>query len=112
DPYFRRYQPFFPEHLRIQEGDEPEESFWRWRGADIHLDRYRHEGPRFRVVLLHGGGGNGRLLAPIGRMLWLAGAECVAPDLPGYGMSQVPPELFDYAAWIDAVVDLAEAEHQ
>src|SRR5579871_6120677 len=87
--YWRRYQRFFPEDLRIDDATAPAETYWRWRGADLHLDRAEPDRPRFRAILLHGGGGNGRLLAPIGRMLSRAGGACVAPDLPGYGLSKV-----------------------
>jgi alpha-beta hydrolase superfamily lysophospholipase len=109
--HWRSYQRFFPEHLRVLPGSEPEEAYWSWRGAEIHLDRFTPERPRFRVILLHGGGGHGRLLAPIGRLMSLAGGECVAPDLPGYGLSRVPESMFRYPSWIASVADLAAAEH-
>lgn len=108
---WQRYQRFFPEHLRIDDRSAPEESAFPWRGAEIHLDRQRVGEPRFRVFLLHGGGGHGRLLAPIGRLLALGGGEVIAPDLPGYGLSRVPDSMFHYPAWIDCAADLARAEH-
>jgi alpha-beta hydrolase superfamily lysophospholipase len=109
--HWRRYQAFFPERLRIEPGREPAESWWPWRGTELHLDRYRPARPRFRAILLHGGGGHGRLLSPLARFLCDEGGEVVAPDLPGYGLSRVPEHLFDYARWIDAASELADAEH-
>ena len=34
------------------------------------------------------------------------------PDLPGYGLSVAPAELFSYARWVDCVADLLQAESQ
>jgi alpha-beta hydrolase superfamily lysophospholipase len=107
---WRAYQGFFPEHLRITEGREPTEEFWSWRGGRIHLDRFETDDAPATVVLLHGGGGCGRLLAPLGRMFHLAGYNAVLPDLPGYGLSRVPVELEDYDRWLDCAVDLVNAE--
>jgi alpha-beta hydrolase superfamily lysophospholipase len=108
--HWRKYQPLLPEALRITRGREPVEEWRRWRSADIHLDRYAVPGAPLTVFLLHGGGGCGRLLAPFGRMLHNRGYEVVAPDLPGYGLSIAPPEMFTYDSWVDCVVDLAAAE--
>jgi alpha-beta hydrolase superfamily lysophospholipase len=112
--YWRKYQAFFPERYRLDldAGDArlPEESFWHWRGAEIHLDRYEPPGARLSVILLHGGGGYGRLLAPIGAMLRARGFAVVAPDLPGYGLSRCGPELVDHEAWVDCVAALLQAE--
>ena len=108
--HWRKYQPFLPARIRLSEGREPAEEWWSWRGAEIHLDRYAAPAAPLTVVMLHGAGGCGRLLAPFGLMLHGHGYEVVLPDLPGYGLSVVPTELFDYEQWVDCVVDLAEAE--
>lgn len=42
------------------------------------------------VIVLHGGGGNGRVVMTLGSMLHESGAEVVAPDLPGYGLPRLP----------------------
>lgn len=108
--HWRLYQPYLPAAMQIGPGQEPAEEWFHWRGADIHLDRYAASRASLTVMLLHGGGGCGRLLAPYGRMLHKQGYDVVAPDLPGYGLSVAPPELLSYDAWVDCVVDLAAAE--
>jgi alpha-beta hydrolase superfamily lysophospholipase len=108
--YWRKYQPFLPEKVRLSEGREPAEEWWPWRGAEIHLDRYAAPAAPLTVVLLHGGGGYGRLLAPYGLLLHGHGYETVMPDLPGYGLSVVPAALVHHDRWVDCVVDLVEAE--
>src|SRR5215468_9863690 len=62
--HWRKYQPFLPERVRLSTGREPAEEWWPWRGADIHLDRYPAPAAPLTVVLLHGGGGYSRLVAP------------------------------------------------
>src|SRR5262249_13260077 len=110
--HWRKYQPFLPEKLRLGPGREPAEEWWPWRGADIHLDRFAAPGAPLPVLLLHGGGGYGRLLAPFGLMLHRHGYEAVLPDLPGYGLSVAPTTLAHHDRWVDCVADLVEAEVQ
>jgi alpha-beta hydrolase superfamily lysophospholipase len=110
--HWQYYQRFLPERMRVLAGREPAEEWWPWRGALIHLDRYAAPAAPFTVVLLHGGGGCGRLLAPFGLLLQRHGFEVVLPDLPGYGLSVASPELFDYQRWVDCAADLADAEEQ
>ena len=108
--YWKHYQPFFPERMRLSGDRLPSESWWEWCGARIHLDRHEPPDAKLTVLLLHGGGGHGRLLGPIGVMLAERGYACVAPDLPGYGLSDVRPELFTHHAWVDCCTTLVEAE--
>ena len=108
--YWRLYQALLPEGMRLGPGREPAEEWWAWRGAEIHLDRYAAPAAPLTVVLLHGAGGYGRLLAPFGLMLRRHGYEVVMPDLPGYGLSVAPKEMFSYRCWVDCAADLAEAE--
>jgi alpha-beta hydrolase superfamily lysophospholipase len=108
--YWRKYQRFLPDRIRLSAGRQPAEEVWAWRGADIHLDRYAAPAAPLTVVLLHGVGGHGRLVAPYGRLLHNHGYEIVMPDLPGYGLSIAPAELFHYARWVDCVADLVAAE--
>jgi alpha-beta hydrolase superfamily lysophospholipase len=110
--YWRKYQPFLPERIRLSPGREPAEEWWPWRGADIHLDRYAVPAAPVTVVLLHGGGGYSRLLAPYGVMLQAHGYEVVIPDLPGYGLSVAPVALFSYPGWVDCAADLLQAESE
>jgi alpha-beta hydrolase superfamily lysophospholipase len=108
--HWRRYQDFLPERMRLTPGREPAEEWWPWRGGEIHLDRYAAPEATLTVVMLHGAGGNGRLLAPFGRLLRERGFEAVLPDLPGYGLSRAPAEMFSYRRWVDCAADLVEAE--
>jgi hypothetical protein len=46
---------------------EPEESWFEWRGHQIHLDSLSPNGTlKGTLVLVHGAGGHGRLLTPLG----------------------------------------------
>jgi alpha-beta hydrolase superfamily lysophospholipase len=110
--YWRKYQPFLPEKMRLRPGREPAEEWWPWRGAEIHLDRYAAPVAPLTVVLLHGVGGYGRLLAPYGLLLQAHGYETIMPDLPGYGLSVGPAALVQLDRWVDCVADLVEAEVQ
>ncbi len=108
--HWQDYQQFLPDRLRMSDGRGPAEEWWPWRGAQIHLDRYAAPNAPVTVVMLHGGGGYGRLLAPFAVMLNNHGYEIVAPDFPGYGLCVAPKELFSYAKWVDCAADLVDAE--
>ena len=107
-PTWRRYQPFFPEGMRCTPTSTPAESWWRWRGLDVHLDRM--PGPGMKVIVLHGAGAYGRVMAPAAVLAQRYGYETVAPDLPGYGLTRVPRRDMTYPLWIDCVCDLIAAE--
>jgi len=110
--YWRRYQPFFPAEAQITAGHEPEEEWFAWRNAAIHLDRFAAPTAPLTIILAHGGGGYGRMFAPLGRLLHAAGYEVVAPDLPGYGLSRADDALTTYPAWVALLCDLAASEHR
>lgn len=108
---WRRVQPLLPASMRTL-GHEPRETRWAWRGAAIHLDRYDVPDSRLSVVVLHGAGGHGRLLASAGRMIADAGVSTVMPDLPGYGLTDAPAAMRRYEAWVALVGDLVRAERE
>src|SRR5262245_26345344 len=110
--HWRKYQQFLPDRMRLRAGRATVEEWSPWRGADLHLDRYAVPEASLTVVVLHGVGGNGRLLAPFGLMLQSHGYEAVLPDLPGYGLSVVSPDQVALDRWVDCVADLVEAEAQ
>ncbi|MBY3621061.1 alpha/beta hydrolase [Acinetobacter sp. CUI P1] len=109
--YWKKYQKFFPEELRINEHNLPTEEWWTWRDYHIHLDRLPVPNSKIKVVFIHGAGGNGRLFAPYARMLQLYGYNIVSPDLPPYGLSyrdSIKP--MNYHEWIQIVTDFIEEE--
>lgn len=106
DTYWLHYQPFFPEHCRISADNAPAEEYFSWQGGAVHLDRFACDGAALTVILIHGAGGYGRMLAPLGALLRRAGHEVIAPDLPGYGLSRCGPQTVRYDAWVDLICAL------
>ena len=99
-PEWRWYQKYLPEDLRLAGDYLPEEVWWTHDEHDVHIDRYRVANPKAKLVLLHGGGGNGRVLGAFARMAMRAGCEVVAPDMPGYGLTvRTRKTRPTYAAW-------------
>jgi alpha-beta hydrolase superfamily lysophospholipase len=111
-PGWRRYQPHLPARFRLDDETMPREESWAWQGLDVHLDRYEVRDAPLTVIGLHGGGGYGRLMAPIGVAARRLGFEAVLPDLPGYGLTGVPRRRFAYETWVACVRDLAVAERE
>ena len=109
---WKKIQKFLPEHNRITEEFYPIEEAWNWNGNQIHLDRYVNPSADKKVILLHGGGGNGRLLSFMGIPLLKEGYEVVAPDLPGYGLSKINDGIIDYQMWVNLVDDLIDKEYK
>ncbi|WP_238996561.1 alpha/beta hydrolase [Paenibacillus pinistramenti] len=109
--YWEKYQHFFPEELRIHDGCQPVEEWWNRKDGRIHIDRWPAADSSLKVILIHGAGGNSRLLAPYARMLQLHGYETAAPDLPPYGLSGVhSPKMLSYPYWIELLTDLIQRE--
>jgi len=110
-PSWKKFQPYFPEAFRINPGEEPNEEYWKWTDYDVHLDRYIPEqnNRNIKIILVHGGGGNGRLLSPMGVALRGEGFECVAADMPGFGLTEIgAPNSYD--TWVDLVNALIDRE--
>jgi hypothetical protein len=63
------------------------------------------------LILVHGAGGNGRILAPLAQAASRQGWKVLAPDLPGYGLTR-PAGTFawDYAEWPRVVAALADLQ--
>lgn len=108
---WKKIQYFFPEHTRINRGNYPKEEIWKRKNMDVHLDRYiPKESPKdIKIILVHGGGGNGRLMSPIAVPLVRLGYECIAPDLPGFGLTTYKKTI-EYQDWINLLVDLIDKE--
>ncbi|MFC0212513.1 alpha/beta hydrolase [Paenibacillus chartarius] len=110
--YWEQYQSFFPEDMRIHGHHLPAEEYWSWNDCPIHLDRFPASNPA-SSDLIHGAGGNGRLLAPYARLLQTNGYDVVAPDFPPYGLSSVDSlALLDYGLWVQMLADFVEREIQ
>ncbi|SDJ79606.1 Lysophospholipase, alpha-beta hydrolase superfamily [Actinopolyspora mzabensis] len=108
--HWLRYQEFFPGALRSTTTNSPTEHRWSWRGAPLHLDVVRRDDAAAKLLMLHGIGGYGRMLAPYARLPALSGLECLAPDLPGHGLSPAVGYHLTYRHWVDCVIDLIAAE--
>lgn len=52
------------------------------------------------------------MFAPLGKLLHGAGYEVIAPDLPGYGLSQTGGAMTTYQSWVELLCDLASAEQR
>ncbi len=110
---WHRYQPHLPPRLRLGDGGRmPCEQRWDWQGIAVHLDRYEQPDAPLTVIGLHGGGGYGRLLGPIGLLARRLGYEAVLPDLPGYGLTGVPRRHFTYPTWVACARDLVVVEQK
>ncbi|GAA4859535.1 alpha/beta hydrolase [Saccharopolyspora cebuensis] len=108
--HWRHYQDFFPGALRTTDGNAPVEQWWSWRGMSVHLDRLPRPDAPATLIALHGVGTYGRMLAPFGRLPGTSDLEFVAPDLPGFGLTDTGRRGVTYRTWVDCVVDLVAAE--
>jgi pimeloyl-ACP methyl ester carboxylesterase len=100
------YTRWFPQDLRR----EPQWEQDRFDGITTRIARRPVEDARAACLVLHGAGGNARLLSPVLAALELAGIDSACADLPGYGHSTVPPERFSYDTWVAYASDLARRE--
>jgi alpha-beta hydrolase superfamily lysophospholipase len=107
---WRRYQAFFPPSMRCTSESLPVEEWWPWRGLEVHLDRLGARDASLKVIVLHGAGAYGRVMAPAAVLAQRYGFETVAPDLPGYGLTRVPWSSMNYSLWVDCVSDLIDRE--
>jgi alpha-beta hydrolase superfamily lysophospholipase len=110
---WKEFQEYFPEKAQIKPGQEPQEEYWNWKEYNVHIDRYIPENKveKIKVILVHGGGANGRLMFPIGVVLRENGYECVSADLPGFGLTEVrKPNSYD--TWIELIEALVEKERR
>lgn len=109
--YWRGYQKFFPVHLRCEGDRLPEESLWNWREHQVHLDRFPSPSALLKLLVIHGAGGYGRMFAACGLAAREGGAEVVALDLPGYGLTTAR-RPYTHEDWVECVADLVEAERR
>jgi alpha-beta hydrolase superfamily lysophospholipase len=109
--YWRKYLPFLPEIMRLPR--DPDEEWWEWGDSQVHLDRLDAPDAALKVIVLHGGGGNGRLVGAFGALVHKLGYSYVAPDLPGFGLTVAGPDYDpDYRSWVALVADLLVREQE
>lgn len=77
------------------------EYYWNWNNNKVHIDHYKCEASPVRIVMLHGVGGNGRLLSFIAAPLHRSNLELIALDLPGYGLTKMNDKVITYKHWIE-----------
>ncbi|MBP8918799.1 MAG: alpha/beta hydrolase [Micropruina sp.] len=105
------YAAFLPAGYRDAAGREPERTWWRWRGHDVHLVRARQPRSPVRLLVVHGVGGHSGALWPIAAVLADRGLEVAAVDLPLYGRTTSPdPGGVRYHDWVGLLTDLVDAE--
>jgi len=107
---WQRYRDLLERRFEISIVREPLEVWRMIRGHNIHIDHWQPEGPgEGTLILVHGGGGNGRILAPLGDFAASLGWHALAPDLPGYGLTEPAPDFdWDYDEWPAVVAQLAD----
>ncbi|MGO1317441.1 MAG: alpha/beta hydrolase [Cellulomonadaceae bacterium] len=105
------YVQFMPARHRDAASLEPESTWWRWRGHDVHIARAVRRDAPARVLVIHGAGGHSGALWPIAALLAVRGLDVSAVDLPLYGRTTSPdPAHVRYADWVALLVDLVDAE--
>ncbi len=112
DDRWLQYQAFFPERMRCDAETTPTESWWSWKGIDVHLDRLvvpsvAHQGDRASRCRRVWPSAS---MAPAAVIARRHGWETVSPDLPGYGLTSVARDRFTYPLWVECVSNLIDAE--
>lgn len=110
-PHWRRVNAALPTRLKLEEPLEVREDWLKTGGFEVHLDRWMIADARATVILTHGAGGNGRMLGLYGLMCNRLGFNAVAPDLPGYGLTQQSSKRdISYDDWRDVLSAVVEVE--
>lgn len=104
---WRERQELLPKPMRTV---TPPREEWLGVGRfDVHLDVHGRDDAPATLVVLHGGGGNGRLLAHYGQVAAAAGFRAALPDLPGYGLTAARPKrTVTYEDWRDVAAAVVE----
>jgi len=109
--YWRKYNLFLPIELQYKNENLPKEYYWEWGNFSIHIDRMYQESSPVKVIVLHGAGGNGRVIGLFGNYLHSIGYEYLAPDLIGYGLTQNNNgKNIEYQEWVACISDLVDEE--
>lgn len=105
------YAAFLAPQRQFVASLEPEESWWSWRGHEVHIARASRPEAAARVLVVHGAGGHSAALWPLAALLADQGLDLAAVDLPLYGRTVThDPGAVRYGDWIHLLVDLIAAE--
>jgi len=106
------YRRILADEFDIELKIEPRETYRSLRGHEIRVDEWLPpEQAKGTLILVHGGGGNGRLLAPFAELATGLGWRVLAADLPGYGLSKTAISYRDeFSEWPAVIADVADQE--
>lgn len=108
DSCWKKVQKYLPPENRLTSDNAPEEYFVALQSVKAHVDHYRADRPKARIILFHGVGGNGRLLSFIALPLMRNGFEVICPDLPLYGLTEYKGTI-TYDMWVDCGTELVRS---
>ncbi|MDO5502135.1 MAG: alpha/beta hydrolase, partial [Actinomycetia bacterium] len=105
------YVQFLPTSHRDAASIEPESTWWRWQGHEVHIARAADPTAPVRLLVVHGAGGHSGALWPIAALVASRGLDVCAVDLPLYGRTTSPQRAAVlYDDWVELLVDLIDAE--
>jgi alpha-beta hydrolase superfamily lysophospholipase len=111
--YWKKYNDYLPKDLQYKDTNLPVETYWKWKDFSIHIDKMNADDSPVKVIILHGAGGNGRVIGLFGNYLNKLGYEYLAPDLIGYGLTKNPNKInIKYDEWVNCVSDLVDEEYR
>lgn len=105
---WKELQPLLPSKNQITDNIKPLEKYELINEMEIHIDEYERNA-KTTVVVLHGVGGNGRLVSFFAVPLVREGYNVICPDLPGYGFTKYNKRL-SYNDWIEVGSKIVEKE--
>lgn len=111
-PSWTNYRRILADEFGVRLTHEPAEHSVPIRGHLVRVDEWPAGAERRgTVILVHGGGGNGRILAPLAEPLTQIGWRVLAPDLPGFGLTEPRAGFdWDYAEWPEVIAEIARGE--
>ena len=111
-PSWIRYKALVRDVFSIDLQVEPTEHHLSIRDHTLRVDEWLPAGNALgTVILVHGAGGNGRILAPFAAPLMREGWRVLAPDLPGFGLTVAANTFnWDYGEWPKVIAALADQQ--
>ncbi|MEM8618020.1 MAG: alpha/beta hydrolase [Pseudomonadota bacterium] len=111
-PSWHRYRQLLRRVFGLDLPEAITEVWQEVRGHRLRMDVWDPESAaKGTIILVHGAGGHGRLLAPFAAPLCQNGWRVLSPDLPGYGLTQPDrSKTLKYAEWVEIIAELANAQ--